>query len=173
MATSKEVDRIIDESYIDIEKENDLSILKEDTLNVEFEIKTILQKNEEENKKSKRWSWEVKIFFMLRDYLKVLDSCAITPQYQLNIVALAYRKTKTHFEITIYSADKWQHYFVSGISNILVEKWINEVGEEAFIDCNEIKIIKSRLYITTFLIPSEHTEDGLIEFFYNNIYFFF
>ena len=45
MATSKEVDRIIDESYIDIKKENDLSILKEeDTLNVEFEIKTILQK---------------------------------------------------------------------------------------------------------------------------------
>ena len=45
MASSKEVDRIIDESYIDIKKENDLSILKEeDTLNVEFEIKTILQK---------------------------------------------------------------------------------------------------------------------------------
>ena len=64
MATSKEVDRIIDESYIDIKKEKDLSILKEeDTLNVEFEIKTILQKNEEENKKSKRWSGEVKIFF--------------------------------------------------------------------------------------------------------------
>ena len=64
MATSKEVDRIIDESYIDIKKEKDLSILKEeDTLNVEFEIKTILQKNEEENKKSKRWSGEVKNFF--------------------------------------------------------------------------------------------------------------
>ena len=59
MATSKEVDRIIDESYIEIKKENDLSILKEeDTLNVEFEIKTTLQKNEEENKKSKRWSGE-------------------------------------------------------------------------------------------------------------------
>ena len=170
MATSKEVDRIIDESYTDIKKENDLSILKEKaTLNVEFEIKTILQKNEEDNKKSKRWSGEVKIFFMLRDYLKVLNSCAITPQFELKIVALAYRKTKTHFEITIYSADKWQHYFVSGISNILVEHWINEVGEEAFIDYNEIEIIKNRLYITTFLIPSEHTEDSLIAFFYNNI----
>ena len=65
MATSKEIDRIIDESYIDVEKENDLLILKEDTLNVEFEIETILQKNEEENKKSKRWSGEVKIFLCL------------------------------------------------------------------------------------------------------------
>ena len=70
MATSKEIDRIIDESYIDVEKENDLSILKKDTLNVEFEIENILQKNEEENKKSKRWLGEVKKIFMLRDYLK-------------------------------------------------------------------------------------------------------
>ena len=42
-----------------------------------------------------------KNFFMLRDYLKVLNSCAITPQFELKIVALAYRKTKTHFKITI------------------------------------------------------------------------
>ena len=28
------------------------------------------------------------------------------------------QKKKEHFEIVIYSADKWQQYFVSGISNI-------------------------------------------------------
>ena len=76
---------------------------------------------------------------------------------------------KKKFEITIYTADKWQQYFIAGTSNILEEHWITEVGEEATVQYSHSEIIKDKLYISVFLIPSEHLEDGELEFFYNKM----
>ena len=168
MATNEQIETIIDESYIDTEKEQLDSVIKEE-YNIEFEIKTLVDKMGEENMKSKRLIGEIKIFFMLQDYLKVINACSITPSFILKIVCLTYRKKKEHFEIVIYSADKWQQYFVSGISNILEENWIVEVGEEVTIDYSHSEIMKDKLYISVFLIPSKHLQESEMEFFYNNI----
>ena len=173
MATNEQLEKVINDSYIEGQKETLESVMRQE-LNIEFEIRTLEQKIQEEeqkikeeNKKSNRWSGEIKNFFMIRDYLNVINNCAITPTYKLKIVALAYRKTKQHFEIKIYTADKWQQYFIAGISNILAEHWIQEVGEEVFVDYNQSEIIKDKIYISTFLIPPEHLEDGELQFFYN------
>ena len=93
MATNEQIETIIDESYIDTEKEQLDSVIREE-YNIEFEIKTLVDKMGEENMKSKRLTGEIKIFFMLRDYLKVINACSITPSFILKIVCLAYRKKK-------------------------------------------------------------------------------
>ena len=111
MATNNEIDKIIDNAYIEGLRKN-LALAKEE-LSVDAQLKDLenkIQEEEkrtrEEKKKSNRWSNEIKIFFMLRDYLNTINACAITPQYKLKIVALAYRKTKQYLEINIYTADK-------------------------------------------------------------------
>ena len=172
MATNNEIEKFFDDAYIEGLREN-LKLAKEE-LNLDVQLKNLEQKIQEEErrireekKKSVRWSSEINFFFMVRDYLNVVNSCAITPNYKLKIVALAYRKTKQNFEISIYTADKWQYYFLSGIRNILIEHWIQEVGEEINVNFDQKEIIVDKLYISTFLIASEHLEDGELQFFYN------
>ena len=172
MATNNEIDKILDNTYIEGLRKN-LALAKEE-LSVDAQLKDLenkIQEEEkrirEEKKKSNRWSNEIKIFFMIRDYLNTINACAITPQYKLKIVALAYRKTKQYFEINIYTANKWQSYFVNGIRNIIAEHWIAEIGEDKRINFNQKEIVLDRLYITSFLIESEHLEDSELQFFYN------
>ena len=165
--TIEEIEKIIENEYIDTDKE--LELVVEEEYNIEFEIKNIEEKVKEENRKSRRWAGETKKKFMLRDYINVINSAAITPSFKLKVVAFAYRKKKNHFEITIYTADRWQEYFVSGIAKILEEHWITEVGEEVTVQYSHSEIIKQKLFISNYLIPSERIQEGELEFFYNNI----
>ena len=167
MATNEKIEEIIENEYIDTDKELELVI--EEEYNVEFEIKKIENKVQEENKKSKRWSGEIKIFFMLRDYINVLNATALMPTFTLKGVAFAYRKKENFFEIIIYTAEKWQEYFVSGLAKILQEHWLAEVGEIVEAKYSHIELVKQKLYITNYLIPSSHVLEEELEFFYNNI----
>ena len=167
MATNGKIEEIIENEYIDTDKELELVI--EEEYNVEFEIKKIENKVQEENKKSKRWSGEIKIFFMLRDYINVLNATALMPTFTLKGVAFAYRKKENFFEIIIYTAEKWQEYFVSGLAKILQEHWLAEVGEIVEAKYSHIELVKQKLYITNYLIPSSHVLEEELEFFYNNI----
>ena len=101
MATNNEIEKIIDDAYIEGLREN-LKLAKEE-LNLDVQLKNLEQKIQEEQrrireekKKSVRWSSKINFFFMVHDYLNVVNSCAqlVTPNYKLKIVALAYRKTK-------------------------------------------------------------------------------
>ena len=65
-----------------------------------------------EEERVKRYSAEVKIYFLLKDYINVMNRNAITPEYTLKIVASGYKQTKDEFQIVLYSADEWKRYFV-------------------------------------------------------------
>ena len=170
MATNdinKKIDEIIDKEYIDTDKE--LEIIIEEEYNVEFEIKKIEEKVKEETKKSMRYAGEIKIFFMLRDYVNMINACAITPSFTLKVVAFAYKLRKNYSEILIYTADRWQQYFVSGLAKILEEHWLEEIQETVTAQYSHIEIVNQKLYVTNYLIPSEHLLEGQLEFVYNNI----
>ena len=126
------------------------------------------KKIEEEKQRSRRWSNEVKIFFMLREYLNAINAHTIMPQCKLKIIAMGYTQTKNFFEIVIYSTDKWQNYFINGLRNILKENWLSEIGEEQKIELEHKEIVKDKMYITTYLIKSKHFENYPLQFFYNN-----
>ena len=68
MATNEQLEKIINDSYIEGQKETLESVMRQE-LNVEFEIRTLEQKIQEEeqkikeeNKKSNRWSGEINFF---------------------------------------------------------------------------------------------------------------
>ena len=62
MATKEQIEKIIDESYVDTQQEQLESVTQEE-YNIEFEIRTIAEKVKEENMKSKRWAGEINFFF--------------------------------------------------------------------------------------------------------------
>ena len=61
MATNEQIEKIIDEAYINREQEQLESVIREE-YNIEFEIRTITEKVKEENMKSKRWAGEINFF---------------------------------------------------------------------------------------------------------------
>ena len=87
---------------------------------VDFD-RTEVEKEMLEEERAKRYSAEVKIYFMLKEYINVLNRNAITPEYTLKIIASGYKQTKDEYQIVIYSADEWKRNFVDGITKILEE----------------------------------------------------
>ena len=70
MATNEQIEKIIDEAYINTEQEQLESVIREE-YNIEFEIRTITEKVKEENMKSKRWTGEI-IFFLCYEIILTL-----------------------------------------------------------------------------------------------------
>ena len=168
-----EINTIIDNEYL-IGIRQDLALRREE-LSADIHLKQLEnkiaeeeKKIEEEKQKSRRWSNEVKIFFMLREYLNAINAHTLMPQCKLKIIAMAYRQKKIFFEIIIYSADKWQNYFINGLRNILKENWLSEIGEDQKIELEQTEVIKDKIYTTTYLIKSKHHENNNLQFFYNN-----
>ena len=96
-----EINTIIDNEYL-IGIRKDLALRREE-LSADAHLKQLENKIaeeekriEEEKQKSRRWSNEVKIFFMLREYLNAINAHTLMPQCKLKIIAMAYRQ-KTFF----------------------------------------------------------------------------
>ena len=152
-AINKELNEIINEEY-----------------NIEFELELKVVKEIALNQKCLRHASEIKIFFILRDYINLLNvQTSNIPTITLKIVAFTYKKRTSFFEIIIYSADKWDENFVTGIAKLIEEYWIQEVKEEVKVQLSHIEIVNQKLYITDFLIPSEHMKTEQMQFFYNNL----
>ena len=96
----------------DIEKE--LQQIIDEEYSVEFEIDKI----------------EIKIFFMFKEYINLLNFQSDIPVFNLKIIAFAYKIRKSYFEILIYTASRWKQNFVLGICKTLEEYWFQEVQEE-------------------------------------------
>ena len=168
-----DINTIIDNEYL-LGVRQELALRKEE-LSTDVHLKELENKIneeekriEEEKQKHRRLSNEVNIFFMLREYLNAINAHTLMPQCKLKIIVMAYRQKKYFFEIIIYSADKWQNYFINRLRNILKENWLSEIGEDQKIDLEPTEIVKDRIYATTYLIKSKHDENNPLNFFYNN-----
>ena len=121
-----------------------------------------------EEERIKRYSAEVKIYFLLKDYINVMNRNAITHEYTLKIVASGYKQTKDEFEVVLYSADEWKRYFVDGLAKVLEEIWQAELNTTVTCDYNLVEILKNKLYVTTYRIKSDHIIESELQFFYHN-----
>ena len=151
----------------DIEKEL-LQIIDEE-YSVEFEIDKIEEKVKEEARKCRRHTGEIKMFFMFKEYINFLNFQSDIPVFNLKIIAFAYKIRKSYFEILIYTASRWEQNFVLGICKTLEEYWFQEVQEEVKVQYSHIEIVNEKLYVTNYLILSEHSIQGELQFFYNNL----
>ena len=121
-----------------------------------------------EEERIKRYSAEVKIYFLLKDYINVMKRNAITHEYTLKIVASGYKQTKDEFQVVLYSADEWKRYFVDGLAKVLEEIWQAELNTTVTCDYNLVEILKNKLYVTTYRIKSDHIIESELQFFYHN-----
>ena len=121
-----------------------------------------------EEERIKRYSAEVKIYFLLKDYINVMNRNAITHEYTLKIVASGYKQTKDEFQVVLYSADEWKRYFVDGLAKVLEEIWQAELNTTVTCDYNLVEILKNKLYVTTYRIKSDHIIESELQFFYHN-----
>ena len=121
-----------------------------------------------EEERVKRYSAEVKIYFLLKDYINVMNRNAITPEYTLKIVASGYKQTKDEFQVVLYSADEWKRYFVDGLAKVLEESWQAELNTTVNCDYNLVEILKDKLYVKTYRIKSDHIIENELRFFNHN-----
>ena len=127
-----------------------------------------LEKEILEEERVKRYTAEVKIYFALKEFIRVLNQNAITPEYTLKAVASGYKQTKDDYKIIIYSAGKWKRYFIDGLAKIIEEHWQVELNMQAKCNFETIQVLKDRLYVTTNTIKSDHIAESEFNFFYHN-----
>ena len=121
-----------------------------------------------EEERVKRYSAEVKIYFLITEFITVLNQNAITPEYTLKIVASGYEQIKEDFQIILYSADEWKRYFVDGLAKVLEDHWEAELKIKAECHYNLVEVIKDKSYVTTYKIKSDHITESDMHFFYHN-----
>ena len=121
-----------------------------------------------EEERVKRYTAEVKIYFALKEFIRVLNQNAITPEYALKVVASGYKQTKDDYQIIIYSADEWKRYFIDGLAKIIEEHWHAELNTQAEFNFETVQVLKDRLYVTTYTIKSDHITERKFNFFYHN-----
>ena len=119
-----------------------------------------------EEERVTRYSAEVKIYFLLRDYINVNN--AIAPESTLKIIASGYRQTKDEYQVILYSADEWKRYFVDGLAKALEESWQAELNTSVECNYNLVEVLKDKLYVTTYRIKSDHIIEKELQFFYHN-----
>ena len=106
---------------------------------------------------------------MFKEYINFLNFQSDIPVFNLKIIAFAYKIRKSYFEILIYTASRWEQNFVLRICKTLEEYWFQEVQEEVKVQYSHIEIVNEKLYVTNYLILSEHSIQGELQFFYNNL----
>ena len=121
-----------------------------------------------EEERVKRYMAELKIYFTLKEFIRVLNQNAITPEYTLKIVASGYKQTKDDFQIILYSADEWKKYFIDGLAKIVEEHWQAELNMQTECNYNLVEVLKDKLYVTTYTIKSDHVAESDFNFFYHN-----
>ena len=140
---------------------------KIDDVQIDFDVKEVeLEIWHEE--RCKRYAAETKIYFLIKEFINILNMNATSPLHTLKIVASGYRTTKTHFEIVTYSADKWKKFFIEGLSKCIEENWESELGIKKCCDYTYIEVIKDMLYIANYKIESDHFIERELNLFSHN-----
>ena len=78
--------------------------------------------DKQDEERAKRYAAETKIYFIIKDFLDILNQNAILHEFKLKKIALGFQKTKKQFIMIFYIVNKWQHYFVDGLAKCLEEK---------------------------------------------------
>ena len=134
---------------------------------VDFDRKEV-EKEILEEERVKRYTAEVKIYFALKEFIRVLNQNAITPEYALKVVASGYKQTKDNYQIILYSADEWKRYFIDGLAKIVEEHWQAELNTQTECEYETVQVLKDKLYVTTYTIKSDHIAESEFNFFYHN-----
>ena len=121
-----------------------------------------------EEERVKRYTAEVKIYFALKEFIRVLNQNAITPEYALKVVASGYKQTKDNYQIILYSVDEWKRYFIDGLAKIVEEHWQAELNTQTECEYETVQVLKDKLYVTTYTIKSDHIAESEFNFFYHN-----
>ena len=84
---------------------------------INFSVEKVEQEILEEER-IRRYQAEVKIYFLMKDFMMVVNQNARSPEYTLKLIASGYIQTKKDFEIVYYSADRWTDTIVKGIGKV-------------------------------------------------------
>ena len=68
---------------------------------VDFSVEEI-EKEILEEERQKRYTAETKIYFIMKDFINILNLNAISPEFTLKVIASGYQKTKDEFQIIFY-----------------------------------------------------------------------
>ena len=131
----------------------------------DFNVEKVEQEILEEER-IRRYQAEVKIYFLMKEFIMVINQNAPSPEYCLKLIASGYRQTKNLYEIVFYSTDQWKENIVKGIGKVIEEKWHDELNMQAVCDFNLIEILKKKLYVTTYIIKSDRVVESDLNLFY-------
>ena len=132
---------------------------------VHFSVEKV-EKEILDEERLRRYQAEVKIYFLMKEFIKVMNQNGPSAEYTLKIIASGYRQTKKEYEIVFYSADRWTNQIIDGIGKVIEEKWSDELTMKANCDYNLLEIVKKKLYLTTFIIKSDHVVETDLNLFY-------
>ena len=118
---------------------------------IDFNVEEIEQEILDEERE-KRYTAETKIYFIMKDFINVLNLNAISPEFALKVVASDYQKTKEEFQIIFYVANKWERYFVDGLAKRIEENWAQELNVNIPCDYDLQEVLKDRLYVARYRV---------------------
>ena len=140
---------------------------KVDKAKIDFDVNEIeLEILHEE--RCKRYAAEAKIYFIIKEFINTLNKNAISPEFMLKVIATGYRCTKKHFELVVYSADRWEKYFIDGLAKCIEENWMEELNAQKRREYVYVEAIKDMLYVTTYRVESDHLIHQKLNIFYHN-----
>ena len=134
---------------------------------VDFNVEEI-EKETLEEERAKRYAAEVKIYFIMKEFIKVLNQNAITPEFALKVIASGYRQTKDEYQIIFYVADEWQRYFVDGLAKCIEENWAKELNINVPCEYNLVEVLKDKLYVATYRVKGDHIVESNLFLCYHN-----
>ena len=106
--------------------------------------------------RQKRYAAAVKIFFMLKDLINTLNAYAQSPLDILKLVASGFKTTVNHFQIGLYTADKWTLDIISNLGRYIEACWKHELKTEVVCEFTHTEVFKDMMYIILFETESEH-----------------
>ena len=115
-----------------------------------------------------RYAAETKIFFMLKELIYTLNKYAQSPFDTLKIVGSGYKRTLKHFQIGLYTADKWSINIIQNLAKYIEESWKSELKTQVVCEFTHIEVLQDMMYIILFEIENEHMTSSDINFFYHN-----
>ena len=115
-----------------------------------------------------RYSAEIKILFLLKELINLLDRYSESPHDKLKPLASGYKRTLNHFQIGLYSADKWTVNIIEVLAKYIEYNWKIELNSQVVCYFTHIEVLKDMMYIVLFEIESKQATSSDIEFFYHN-----
>ena len=134
---------------------------------VDFSVEEI-EKEILEEERQKRYAAEIKIYFIMKDFINLLNLNAISPEFTVKVIASGYQKTKDEFQIIFYVANKWERYFVDALAKCIEENWVQELNVNLPCNYDLQEVLKGRLYVARYRIKSDHIVTSELSLFYHN-----